>query len=91
MEYMDTSTGSFKMLYTGLVRPHFTLTKIWSPHHMKHINALDNVQRRATKQIPGLSHLSYPKRLELIGLPTLAYRRVRGDMIEMYKILCKQV
>ena len=43
----------------------------------------------AFKQIPGLSHLSCPKRLELIGLPTLAYRRVRGDMIEMYKIVCK--
>ena len=43
------------------------------------------------QQIPGLSHLSLSKkRLQLIGLPTLAYRRVRGDMIEMYNILCKK-
>ena len=63
--------------------------QIWSPHHIKHIDALENVQRKATKQIPGLSHLSDPKRLELIGLPTLAYRYVIADMTEMYKILGK--
>ena len=39
------------------------------------------------KQIPGLSQLSYEERLRKIKLPTLAYRRSRGDMIELYKIL----
>ena len=42
------------------------------------IDALENVQRMATKQIP---------ELENIKLPTLKYRRLRGDMIEMYKIM----
>ena len=48
---------------------------------------LENVQRRATKSIPGLSSLSYEERLRKIKIPTLAYRRIGGDMIETYKIL----
>ena len=27
------------------------------------------------------------QRLKKLGLPTLAYRRIRGDMIEVYKII----
>ena len=53
---------------------------------MKHVEAIESVQRRATKQIPGLKNLSYPERLKKLKLPTLAYRRVRGDLIEMFKI-----
>ena len=47
---------------------------------------IENVQRRATKQIPGLAHLSYLERLQLLKLPTLQYRRYRGGMIGMYKL-----
>ena len=39
-----------------------------------------------TRQIPGLSGLTYEERLRKLGLPTLAYRRLRGDLIEVYKI-----
>ena len=51
---------------------------------------LENVQRRATKSIPGLSGLSYEERLRKTNIPTLAYRRIRGDMIETYKILTEK-
>ena len=86
MEYMDCTT--FKLLYTALVRPHLEYAnQVWCPHLKKHIESIENVQRRASKQIPGLSHLSYEERLRKIKLPTLAYRRSRGDMIELYKIL----
>ena len=45
------------------------------------------MQRRATKLIPGLSDLSYEDRLRRLKLPSLSYRRSRGDMIEVYKIM----
>jgi hypothetical protein len=48
---------------------------------------IENVQKRATKQIPGMKNLSYEKRLRKFELPTLSYRRLRGDMIEVYKII----
>ena len=42
---------------------------------------------RATKLVITVKHLSYKERLERLKLPTLKYRRTRGDMIEVYKIL----
>ena len=37
--------------------------------------------------IPEIKKLSYPERLQKLGLPTLAYRRARGEMIEVFKII----
>ena len=48
---------------------------------------IENVQRRATKQIPSLKQLSYSDWLEKFKRPTLKYRRLRGDMIETFKIV----
>ena len=42
---------------------------------------------KETKLVPEIIHLSYPNRLKALKLPTLSYQRVRGDMIEVYKIL----
>ena len=42
---------------------------------------------RATKPVMTVKHLSYKERLVKLKLPTLKYRRIRGDMIEVYKIL----
>ena len=60
---------------------------IWNPHSVKLKEQLENVQRRATKYIPGFYDLTYPERLKKLKLPTLAYRRTRGDMIQVYKML----
>ena len=77
----------FNNIFKGLVRPHLEYgAPIWSPHLVKHRELLENVQRRGTKIIPGLSNLSYKKRLRALKLPTLAYRRLRGDMIQVYKL-----
>ena len=85
-DYMDATT--FKYIFKGLVRPHLEYAApIWSPHLEYLKERLENVQRRATKMVPGLSDLSYPERLRALKLPTLAYRRTRGDMIQVYKIL----
>ena len=45
------------------------------------------MQIRATKQLPGMKDIPYEERLNRLQLPTLAYRRNRGDMIEVYKLL----
>ena len=85
-DFMDKSI--FCHIFKGLVRPHLEYAApVWSPHHAKHIEAIENVQRRATRLVPGLSDLSYPERLRSLKLPTLAYRRTRGDMITTYKII----
>jgi len=41
---------------------------------------------RATKLVISIKNLTYKDRLKRLKLPTLKYRRIRGDMIEVYKI-----
>ena len=77
----------FKQIFTTIVRPHLEYgAPIWSPHLRRQIILLENVQRRATKMLPGYNELSYKDRLKDLALPTLEYRRYRGDMIETYKM-----
>ena len=59
---------------------------MWAPYKLMDIRKLEKVQRRSTKQVTGLRNLTYPERLRALNLPTLSFRRLRGDMIEMYKI-----
>jgi len=76
----------FKKLYVAFVRPHLEYGQsIWSPYLHKHINAIEKVQMRATKNVDGFSLLSYEERLRRLDLPTLTHRRKRGDMIDVYK------
>jgi len=42
---------------------------------------------RVTKLVTSINKLSYSERLKCLKLPTLTYRRHRGDMIEVYKII----
>ena len=51
------------------------------------MNKLKKIQRRATKLIPGLRDLRYEERLKECGLTTLETRRLRGNQIEVFKIL----
>ena len=84
-EYLDKEM--FRQLFIAIVRPHLEYgAPIWNPHTKKMINVIENVQRRASRMIPGLGKLSYKDRLKAIKLPTLQYRRYRGDMIETYKL-----
>ena len=87
--FLDKSV--FLQLYRGLVRPVLEYAHaVWTPHHQADIEELESVQRRATKLVPGLSTLSYPDRLKNLKLPTLTYRRARGDMIEVFKYLTER-
>ena len=46
---------------------------------------LESVQRRMTKMIQGLRNIPYEDRLKSLNLHSLERRRVRGDMIEVFK------
>ena len=47
------------------------------------IEKLEKVQKRATKLVIVVKHFKYEERLKQLKLPTLKYRQIRGDMIEV--------
>ncbi len=75
-------------LYTSLVRPHLEYdVQFLAPHHAKDIPKLEAVQRRTTKMITSLRNKSYEERLAQQNLFSLEKRRLRGKIIECFKIL----
>ena len=77
-----------KQLFTNVVRPNLEYGNVvWHPFLKQDIELLEGVQHRATRMVPGLAKLPYEERLRKMDLPSLVYRRNRGDAIEVYKYL----
>ena len=77
-------------LYKSLVRPHLEYcTAACSPHYSKDKDLLERIQHRFTRMVPRLKNLPYEKRLIALRLWSLELeeRRVRADLIEVYKML----
>ena len=74
--YINDRT-TFLHIYKGLVRPTLEYgVVVWSPQYQHDIDAVEAVQRRATRMVPVLRHLDYESRLNMLHLPTLTYRRL---------------
>jgi len=73
-------------LYKTLVRPHLEYCHaVTYPQFERQWKSIESVQHRATKLLSELRNLPYEQRLQRLDLPSMRYRFVRGDMIEVYK------
>jgi len=77
-----------KRAFITYVRPLVEYNSVvWSPYYKQDVEAIERVQRRFSKRLPGLKELSYEQRLKFLGWPTLKLRRLHTDLIWCYKIL----
>ncbi len=68
--YLDKD--NFNQLHKSLVSQEFA-NQMWASNLKKHIEALENIQRRATRMLPGMKELAYPYRLHKLKLLSVAY------------------
>jgi hypothetical protein len=86
--FRNLNQESFTTLYKAKVRSTLEYASpVWSPSTKKDARKLEAVQARATKILPTVRNLTYPQRLRRLGIPSLEYRRIRADMIQIWKLL----
>ena len=81
-------------LYKSYLRPILEYhSQIWSPHLNKDNDKLESVQSRFTKLVCNrcnIPNTSYQDRLYKLGMLSLKHRRIRFDLITLYKIINNQ-
>jgi len=75
-------------LYKSLVRPLLEYNNvIWGPQYVMDKQKVEAIQRRTTRMIYNCQDLSYLERLQHLKLPSLQYRRRRGDLLFLYQMI----
>ena len=83
-----TSAENLVLLYKSLVPPHLEYcTAAWSPHYVRGKVLTEKNTETIHKNDSGIENLQYEDRLREFNLWTLEDRRVRADLIEVFKIV----
>lgn len=88
--FSDCSLKTWVQLYITYVRPILEYAgPVWNPELVRDVNLLESVQRRTTRLPYGYdpSRPSYEQRLQLGGLTSFSDRRLRGDLITVFRCL----
>ena len=88
--FLASDSKTLVNLYKVHVRPILEYnTSIWNPNIKSDIISIENVQRRFTKRLCQRNNInfnSYSDRLKILNLETLEIRRIKIDIILMFKI-----
>ena len=90
--FLNLDETTLPLVYKTMVRPILEYSNsVWGPVMCGDQDRIERVQRRATKMIAAFRHLPYQERLRRLCLPSLHYRRMRGDMIMVYQIMTGKI
>jgi Reverse transcriptase (RNA-dependent DNA polymerase)/Endonuclease-reverse transcriptase len=86
--FANHSTKMILKIYKSHIRPIIEYAHcVWNPYFVKDIELLERFQRKVTRIPPELKDFTYERRLQILQLTTHRVRRLRGDLIEIYKIV----
>ena len=86
--FKSLDKDSFLTLYKSLDRSVIDYGgSVYFPKTKKNIQLLENIQNGATKILPKFKILTYTERLKRLNIPTLHHRRMRYDLIQLYRIV----
>lgn len=86
--FVNINENNIIPLFKTYIRPLMEHgVSVWNPHLKKDIDVLERIQRKATKIPKSLRHLPYEDRYIKLKLSSHKIRRIRGDLIETFKIL----
>ena len=85
-EMLSSHNDLLLKAYITYVRPILEYcSPVWSPHLKNLIHEIESILKFFTKWLPGLWHLPHPKRLQLLNLHSLEYRRISYDLTLCYQ------
>jgi hypothetical protein len=85
--FLHKTKKSVLLLFKAYVRPILEYSSIiWNPYTARNINKIERVQKRMCKMISGVRHLSYQQQLEALNILSLQARRLRFQLISVFKI-----
>ena len=80
----------FLKLHTVYIRPILEYgSPAYYPCTQNELDRIEYVQQLGTRMIPSMRNLLYPERCERLNLYTLAYRKIRGDLIFLYRLVVR--
>ena len=86
--FLSGDNNSLVRAFVVYVRPILEYNSVvWLPCLKCEIEEIEKVQRRFTKRLKGLEHVSYSDRLRRLGLPSLELRRLYLDLLFCYKLV----
>jgi hypothetical protein len=81
------SSKSIVRLFKSFVRPVVEYASIvWNPYTKIYTNKIERVQKRMCRMVPGIQHISYREQLKVLGLLSLEARRIRYQLLSIFKL-----